>query len=273
MKKIIFSAAVIAAMSIASNANAQLVEESNVTVTMDLQPILQLNMNGPQNLNFVFDQIPKYVGGITQYGATQLQVSSTINWDLYAVGFASNSTLTNEFAASWDQQVKYGVGTDANAVDNLPITLLELHQDKVNPSSANNIGGNSVDYSNPLVFSAVPTPGLNSIYACGSTSSGPQGPYQRPTIGQKYIVGDFDPADFYIGGSYLITDPNNSNNVGGLSNFYYSIDYRIRPGLPATFPNAGDYLSASHALDTTTPGTYARPGVYTMNVKYVVIEN
>ena len=55
MKKILFGAAILAAMGISSNANAQLVDESNVTITMDLQPILQLNMTGPSNIDFIFD--------------------------------------------------------------------------------------------------------------------------------------------------------------------------------------------------------------------------
>jgi hypothetical protein len=72
--------------------HAQLVDEQNVTITMDLQPVLQLDMNGPQNIDLVFDEISEYVGGITKYGATQLKVSSTVDWDLYAVGYGSQGT-------------------------------------------------------------------------------------------------------------------------------------------------------------------------------------
>ena len=55
------------------------------------------------------------------------------------------------------------------------------------------------------------------------------------------------------------------------------MDYRIVPGLPAIFPNAssltltdGGNNNLSAAL---TGGAYAQPGVYSMNVKYVLIEN
>ena len=72
MKKVILSVAVVSALLAGTAAKAQLIDEQNVTVTMDLQPILQLGMNGSQNIDFVFDQISEYVGGITQYGATQL---------------------------------------------------------------------------------------------------------------------------------------------------------------------------------------------------------
>lgn len=91
MKKVILSAAVLASLAFSNNAKAQLIDEQNVTVTMDLQPILQLGMNGSSNIDFVFDQISEYVGGITQYGATNLTVSSTVSWDLYAAAFSECS--------------------------------------------------------------------------------------------------------------------------------------------------------------------------------------
>ena len=78
MKKFILSASVVAAMLAGTNAKAQLLDEQNVTVTMDLQPILQLNMNGSQNVDFVFDQISEYVGGITQYGARSEEHTSEL---------------------------------------------------------------------------------------------------------------------------------------------------------------------------------------------------
>jgi hypothetical protein len=273
MKKILLSVAVIAAMGIASDANAQLIDESNVTITMDLQPILQLKMNGPQNIDFVFDQISEYAGGITQYGATNLSVSSTVNWDLYAVGYASNTAASNNGAPSWDQQVVYGANTDPNAENNLPISLLELHQDKANTGASAAIlaaTGYKVDYSTPFALASVlTTPGSNNIYASPLGGS----PYTHPAQTEKYIAGHFDAATDYItGGSYLV-----GATTGALSKFYYSIDYRIVPGLPATFPNAADNAVApvSHALDNglLNVGHYAQAGVYTMNVKYVLMEN
>jgi hypothetical protein len=267
MKKILYSAAVIAAMGIASNANAQLIDETNVTITMDLQPILQLNMNGPQNIDFVFDQISEYAGGIVQYGVTNLSVSSSVNWDLYAVGFATNATqqaVTN--AALWDQQVFYGAGADPNATNKLPISLLELHQNVANSSTAAAVlsGNLQPDYS--AAFSSAAVIGVNSIYACGSGVA--VSPYTRPAQTEKYIAGHFDNiTDFIQGGSYL-TDP-----LGATGVFYYAMDYRIKPSLPATFPNAGDNLGVTHDLNAVVAGNYAQPGVYTMNVKYVLMEN
>ena len=253
MKKIVLSAAVIAAMCISTNAKAQLVDEANVTITMDLQPILQLNMTGPSNIDFVFDQISEYVGGITQYGATSLQVSSSVSWDLYAVGYSSTG------AAKWDQQVVYGGGADPSAIDLLPITALEVRQDKVNPFPG--VATNFNDYSGAFVTSPVVT-GRNCIYASAT-------PYVAPASGQKYIAGGnaVTATAFVPGGSYLVAQ---AGVYGSGSSYYYTLDYRIVPGLPATFPNAASNAGVTAAL---VAGTYAQPGVYTMNVKYVLAEN
>ena len=110
---------------------AQLVDEQNVTITMDLQPILQLDMSGPQNIDFVFDEVYEYVGGITKYGVTQLKVSASVDWDLYAVGYSSGM---NGNALLWDNQVTYGIGAATNASNALDCELLELRQNKANSS-------------------------------------------------------------------------------------------------------------------------------------------
>ena len=96
--------------------NAQLIDEKDVTITLDLQPVLQLEMSTPDQIEFVFDDIDEYYAGITHYAATILKVSSTVSWDLYAVG---RSTGTNgpEF---WDQQIDYG-NSNPNAIPNLPL--------------------------------------------------------------------------------------------------------------------------------------------------------
>jgi hypothetical protein len=264
MKKVILSIAVVSALLAGTNAKAQLIDEQNVTVTMDLQPILQLGMNGSQNVDFVFDQIAEYVGGITQYGATSLSVSSTVSWDLYAAGFSSNAAGGQLI---WDNQVSYGDGNDANATTSLPLTLLELHQDKVNPSTAGFATGTKADY-----FTAFQTStnnmGYNNVYATST-------PYVRPAAEAKYIAGGNSSGAYVVGGTYLVTQ---SSAVGARSNYYYTIDYRIVPGLPATFPRATSSTNGgnnANTADLSTQGTgkYARPGVYTMNVKYVLVEN
>ena len=183
MKKFILSASVVAAMLAGTNAKAQLLDEQNVTVTMDLQPILQLNMNGSQNVDFVFDQISEYVGGITQYGATNLQVSSTVSWDLYAAGFSSNASGGSLL---WDNQVEYGASADPNAVTTLPLTLLELHQDKINSSVAG-ATGTYADYFQ--AFNSTAPLGSNAVYATSAA-------YTKPAATEKFIAGHNATSDF-----------------------------------------------------------------------------
>ncbi len=66
MKKIFLS--VFALCFFGMSTFAQLIDEKNVTVTMDLQPVLQLNMTTPDQVDFTFDNIPSYFSGIIKYG-------------------------------------------------------------------------------------------------------------------------------------------------------------------------------------------------------------
>lgn len=261
MKKLIMSCAVIAAVSITTQSFAQFQDEKNVTITMDLQPILQLNMSGPDNLDFTFSTIPQYTGGIVKYGATQLTVSATVDWDLYAVGTSSNGIF-------WDSLVSYG-GGNTNSTATLPLSILEMHQYPANPSTAGFTGaaGRDADYSHIFDLdttngSNLPgsgTHGHNSIYASNT-------PYTEPASTEKYIAGHAGALSFVTGGSYL-------TQTGTTSNYKYIIDYRILPGLPVVFPMAGLNDGTSQELDAATPGKYAQPGIYSMNVKYVLAEN
>jgi hypothetical protein len=268
MKKVILSVAVVSALLAGTSSKAQLLEEQNITVTMDLQPILQLNMNGPTNLDFVFDQIAEYVGGITQYGASQLTVSSTVSWDLYAAGFSTNASSGTLI---WDNPVVYGSDTDPLSTTSLPLTLLELHQDKVNPSTTGS-GGTRPSYSDAYSTGSGNI-GRNNIYATSV-------PYTRPNSTNKYIAGHAGSDAQVPGGTYLT---GTSAAVGFSSNYAYTIDYRILPSLPVTFPQASDAntnggntanTGSLNSLGTgASSSNYAQPGVYTMNVKYVLIEN
>jgi hypothetical protein len=116
----------------------------------------------------------------------------------------------------------------------------------------------------------------NNIYVTSGVS-----PYTPPAaIDEPYIAGGFGLVNFVNGGTYL-TQTGSAGNTG----YYFVIDYRIVPGLPAIFPKAGTTagadeshnLASGNAFSTNATGgvvgAYARSGVYTMNVKYLLIEN
>ncbi len=239
--------------------NAQLIDEKDVTITMDLQPVLQLEMTTSDQIEFVFDDINDYYAGITRYAATVLKVSSTVSWDLYAVG-RSNGSNGPEF---WDQQIDYG-NNNANAIPDLPLSLLELRQTQPNTGDGAAVGTFS-DYSQALSDVNTPSAG-NSLYVNAGTNT-------PPTTNDKYIAGHAGTTgvagdDFMPGGSYMTQNTVNSN-------YYYTIDYRILPGLPAIFPMAADADGATFEdLETVNgAGSYAEPGVYTMYVQYILLED
>lgn len=241
--------------------NAQLIDEKDVTVTLDLQPVLQLDMTTANQLEFVFDDINEYYAGITQYAATILKVSSTVSWDLYAVGRSSGATA----AGFWDQQIDYGSDND-NAINQLPLSLLELRQSQPNSGDAQAVLAGTVNTDYSSAFSANGTvSSANSLFANADGSITP------PTQADKYIAGHAGAGttgDFMPGGSYL-------TQTGTTSDYYYAIDYRILPGLPAIFPNAhsADGATAQDIVTSNTAGNYAEPGVYTMYVQYVLLED
>ena len=238
---------------------SQLIGQQTVTATMDLRPVLQLDITTNNQVEFVFDNIDEYYAGITQYGATILKVSSTVNWDLYAVG-RSSGTNGSQF---WDQQIQYG-NNNPNAIPNIPLSCLELRQSRPN-AGANAATGPYADYSQPFSPSETPSAG-NSIYVNNGTN-------QAPSSSGKYIGGHsgtsgINGQDFLPGGSYL-----NQNGIN--SDYYYVIDYRILPGLPATFPMAAnaDASSFEDLVTVNGDGAYAQPGVYTMYVEYILLED
>jgi len=264
-------ALVASAVMISANSFAQIQDEKNVTVTMELVPILQLNMNTPDQVNFVFDEISEYIGGITKYGATILTASSTVSWDLFASG-TSGAHMSDATTAIWDAQVAYGA---ASGVDALPLRALELRQF---PTDINNDSpATAGDYGAP--FAPVATPAyLNNIYvSAGSPYLAPPGTENE----DRYIAGGDGLASFVAGGSYLTElgvaqgGLDADGDANSLNAYYFVIDYRIIPGLPAVFPHAsdGDGATAGTAFINAGTGEYAQPGVYTMNVKYLMIEN
>ncbi len=268
MKKFMKSALLFGAVIAGTSTFAQIQDEENVTVTMELVPILQLNMNTPDQVNFVFDEISEYLGGITQYGATILTASSTVSFDLFASGTsaAHAAAPANRF---WDQQVIYGAGT-GQGIDDLPLTALEMHQfpSDIN-NGVNNPGGDYNAQFTQVPVPQAPTLGGNNIYVSAGTS------YVAPPVtlalNNRYIAGGSGAASFVAGGSYLTQTA--VAIIGAPNAYYFVIDYRIVPGLPAVFPFASTGTAFEDLETAGAAGDYAQSGVYTMNVKYLMIEN
>ena len=266
MKKLMKSALLFGAVMAGTSAFAQIQDEENVTVTMELVPILQLNMNTPDQVNFVFDEISEYIGGITQYGATILTASSTVSWDLFASG-TSGAHSTAFANRVWDAQVAYGALSGVTA---LPLTALELHQF---PGDINNgqvaTGGDYAGQFTQVITPQVPQLGANNIYV--SAGSAYVAPPAVAALNNRYVAGGAAPLSFVAGGSYLTQTAVAANGVNNA--YYFVIDYRIVPGLPAVFPFANTGTTSEDLVTAGAPGDYAQPGVYTMNVKYLMIEN
>jgi hypothetical protein len=264
MRTKIYAAAIIGVglLMFGNKANAQIQDEQNVTITMDLQPVLQLNMNTPDEVDFTFDNIGSYMGGEVKYGATTLTVSSTVGWQLYAAGI-SQGTMGAGF---WDNPVNYGLLPAGAELNTIPLDALELHQYPANSVTTGLAGGcatpdYSLNFQQVVGNAGTGVGGQNTIF-CPAT------PYALPTATDKMIAGGLPGGvgDGMVGGSYLST----SNQVVATSGFFYVIDYRIVPGLPVVFPLAeSDDCATPNAL---AAGDYAAPGYYTMDVKYLLIQ-
>jgi hypothetical protein len=238
--------------------NAQVHKEQDVSITMDMQPVLQLNTVTNGSIEFSFNEMNEYYAGITRYGATVLKVTSTVNWDLYAIGSSSG----NVAPGFWDQQATYG-SNGGNTTNRIPLSALELHQSNPN-NNATAASGLFKDYSSP--FPSVSSPsGSNSIYVDPANAGTPPGSSHKYIAGHAGITGTG--TDAVAGGSYLTN--------GTSTDYYYSIDYRIVPGLPVTFPMAYDASGAvaQNLEAANAAGTYAQPGMYTMNVSFILLED
>ncbi len=234
-------------------------QHQTFTFEIDIEPIIQLTMNTNSQIDFEFTSLTNYSGGITQYGATILQVSSSVNWDLMAVG---TSTLNESGAPGtnpyWDNTIKYA----ATGTTNIPLDILELFQSPANPFNA--VPG--ADYS--AGFTSPPSGKNNLITAYGSgVALTAVAPYSlAPGAATRTIAGDWTtvgaPLHAGIPGSYLSI---NKAGAGAWvnANYRYVISYRLTPGLPVLF---------SYSKIYTMP-TFATPGSYTMQVKYILAED
>lgn len=216
------------------------------TLRIEVLPVMELKMNTSSQINFNFDNIRSYTGGVTKYGATILTVSSTVTWDLVAVATSTNNENGNAY---WDENIAYS----STGTNQIPLHALELHQTPPNPAGA----GAGVDYSPAFV---TPPIGNNSIEV-GSQAGGTT--IAWGTAGTKAIAGQI------VGGAGVGTSVAPGSNLptglgGSPADCKYVIDYRLVPGLPPLFPAA---------TFPAVMGVSARPGSYTMEVRYILTED
>lgn len=217
-------------------------DSRSFSLQIEIMPILELKMTGDNQINFTFDNITDYVGGITKYGATQLNVNSTIAWDLVAVGTSSINQNSAGAAPFWDQNMAYS--TTGNP--QIPLQVLELHQTPENPSG----GGAGIDYSMPFTNPPSGNNYINTAFEAGGTTS------TSNNIAIAGKIGAVGAANSVIPGSYI----NNIGEAFNSSNYKYTVDFRLLPGLPSTFN--GLMLAGS-----------VQPGIYTMEIRYILMED
>ena len=166
IKKVLLAATIVGLFSI-NQSSAQLSDQEYVSVTMDLQGILQLNMTTEPQVDFVFNTIQKYQVGITKYNATRLEVESTVPWDLYA----------QPSTQYWTQELAYGAGT--NGQSQLPSEILEMESIQPNNVAAllsfNSFIGLS---SNGGANTASLTPTVNTQFIAGKLGQGVANSYE-----------------------------------------------------------------------------------------------
>ncbi|MBL4755097.1 MAG: hypothetical protein JKY52_16060 [Flavobacteriales bacterium] len=219
---------------------------TSFTLEIEILPILQLKMSTSDQLDFVFSDITDYAAGITRSGATILTVSSSLDWDLMAVGTSSLNESTSGASAFWDQNLSYSALGSAS----IPLGVLELHQFPTNPAG----GGPGVDYGPAFTT----PPSGNNYVEVGYQGVGGAIVFSLPSTGDKTIAGNWGDAtagNSVAPGGYLPV-------VGGgpTSDYRYVISYRITPGLPVRF-------------NGLMVGVDAQPGYYTMQVRYLLTED
>lgn len=223
------------------------------TLNIEIPSILTLNAKNNTEMDFSFSDLKSYAAGINRYGSTILEVSSNVNWDL--IGYATSSR--NEAAAGdpfWDVLASYGTGGSTD----IPLNALELNQTPANPTG-------TADYSSAFTSTPVLS-GPNTIEVARGTGV-PLAEF--PGTLSKTIAGDWGVTTAGGGGALASMTPGSYKIPSAnwnMTDFRYVMSYRILPSLPATFPNGAD--AGGNAMTT-----YARPGVYTMFIKYLLTED
>lgn len=142
----------------------------------------------------------------------------------------------------WTQQIAYGAGT--NGQGTLPSEVLEMQAIQSNSVAA------------PLTFNSFV--GLSSNAGANTASL-------TPSANTQFLAGEFAQG---VSSSYAPATATSSP----LSNKFL-IHYRIKPGVPANFPNLTTQYPALATTTFTALTPYAQPGYYDLEVVYTLTED
>jgi hypothetical protein len=142
----------------------------------------------------------------------------------------------------WTQQIAYGAGT--NGQGQLPSEILEMQSIQPNSTGAGSSFNSFIGlYSN----------------AGANTSS------LTPTVNTQFLAGEFGQG---VTSSYA---PNTSTQSPLTNKFL--IHYRIKPGIPANFPDLTTQYPTIATATFTATAPYAQPGYYDLEVVYTLTED
>jgi len=142
----------------------------------------------------------------------------------------------------WTQQIAYGAGT--NGQGTLPSEILEMQTIQPNSVAALNTFNSFV--------------GLSSNGGANTASL-------TPTVDTQFLAGEFATG---VASSYT---PGTSTQSPLTNKFL--IHYRIKPGVPANFPDLTAQYPILAAATFPNPTPYAQPGYYDLEVVYTLTED
>ncbi len=242
-------------ISIVDDATGIVFQTMLYSLEIEIQEILHLQMTSSNQVNFNFTELQNYISGTTNYSATRLNVNSNVSWDLMAIGTSSINESSAGGSPYWDNTASYA----SSGTSSIPLDVLELFQSPANPTTS----GPTSDYSSNFTS---PPSGNNNIavaFTSGAILTGVGPPALERTIAGDW--GTIGSGHNVVPGSYqAIPIP---PATWTRSNYSFLISYRLTPGLPATFSYS------KLGIGAIVSPSYAKPGSYTMQVKYILSED
>ena len=142
----------------------------------------------------------------------------------------------------WTQQIAYGAGT--NGQGTLPSEILEMQSIQSNSVAAANTFNSFIGLSSSL--------GTNTASLV-------------PTVNTQFMAGEFATG---VANSYAPA----TSSFSPLTNKFL-VHYRIKPGVPANFPDLAAQYPVEHATAFPVGTPYAQAGYYDLEVVFTLTED